>query len=102
MTDADREARREANRALLNKMDSKGVKVCLWFHTDEGCRRGDDCTFSHDKSCITADEKKKLVAIAKQRARSRSQSAPRSTGVCRQWMATKTCSYGSDCRYAHE
>ena len=102
LSEAEREARREANRALLNKTDSKGVKVCLWFHTDEGCRRGAECTFSNIADCVTADEKKKLIAIAKQRARSRSQSAPRSTGACRQWMASKTCSYGSDCRYAHE
>ncbi|KAI5827612.1 P-loop containing nucleoside triphosphate hydrolase protein [Schizophyllum commune Tattone D] len=74
---------------------------CRFFNSPAGCRRGDSCTYRHEKvtsSYASADVPGRGNAPSPSRTRSFTL-AP--NGICRAYWNTGTCDYGSRCRYAH-
>ena len=74
----------------------------IWHYTAEGCRRGNDCGFSHSIS-LNDEEVKVVRGIAKNRSRTLSQTRQdRSSNTKCQLFAAGHCRYGDKCIFKHE
>ena len=59
----------------------KHRRPCSYFFSSRGCRRGDDCHFSHSQQPNSTEP---------------------STRICNHWLLKGRCAYGERCRYVHE
>ncbi|KAJ3852101.1 hypothetical protein EV368DRAFT_65176, partial [Lentinula lateritia] len=82
-------------------------RLCRFLDTREGCRRGADCTFSHDRSNVTPQD-----SLGNTRSRAPSSplpSSPSNAGrnsapprnVCNFYWTTGQCNRGFDCVFRH-
>ncbi|KAJ4500147.1 hypothetical protein C8R41DRAFT_529014 [Lentinula lateritia] len=79
-------------------------QLCRFLDTREGCRRGADCTFSHDRSNVTPQGNTPSRAPS-----SPLPSSPSNTGrnsapprnVCNFYWTTGQCNRGFDCVFRH-
>ncbi|OCF35130.1 hypothetical protein I316_03171 [Kwoniella heveanensis BCC8398] len=76
---------------------------CRFIDTPQGCKKGADCGYSHDRSSVSASSKNG------DDHRSRSQWTPSNNshvmppnGQCRIFYNEGSCPRGSDCKYAHD
>ncbi|KAJ3886388.1 hypothetical protein GG344DRAFT_69709 [Lentinula edodes] len=88
-------------------MPRRSRRLCKSFGTQEGCRRGADCSFSHDRSSVTPQNS---LGNTPSRAPSyplpsspsnagRNSATPRN--VCNFYWTTGQCNRGFDCVYRH-
>ena len=89
---------------LKGKKDGSQKPVCLWFLNGK-CKKGDQCTYSHDKITLTDAQKKALATelplfYTGRGARSKSPGGDRSPSAAPKSTVEKKdkpCKFGKNC-----
>lgn len=77
-------------------------RICSFYNTPQGCRRGEGCKFSHTSSSTPSPSP---GAASPNRgsasASPRPQRPPPPQATCKFWIGTGRCKSGTNCRFAH-
>ena len=101
----------EQKKEILELKNTNGKSPCMWFYTEEGCWRNENCHFAHD---IPLDKQQTacMQSAAANRSRSRSINRSASTNttkdqatggrtLCNNWLSGH-CKFGDTCVFSHE
>ena len=77
-------------------------KVCKFYNTPQGCRRGGKCDFLHPNALDQSQSANANLSPASTGSTGpRPQRPPPPPAVCRFWAGTRNCRAGKSCRFAH-
>ena len=92
----------DSNERENNDGSSKNRKNCRYFNRPSGCKKGDQCKFTHKLNLPRADQSNSLRSNGPHHDNGESESIDNTNRNCRFFNRRSGCNKGDQCKFTHK